>query len=79
METKNMSVPYSVVHAASYDEVESTLAPPAVTSPRKESKGMVSIFESMIVTVSSVATDLFENGGVIQNRSRNSTAVICPR
>jgi hypothetical protein len=41
METKNMSVPHSVIHAAAYDEVEKH---PGTTAeaPVKEKKGMVS-------------------------------------
>jgi hypothetical protein len=44
METKSMSLPHSVVHAASYDEVEKH---PGTTAeaPVKEKKGMVSTFE----------------------------------
>jgi hypothetical protein len=45
METKNMSLPHSVIHAASYDEVEKHPGTTAAPPPKKESKGMVSRFE----------------------------------
>lgn len=40
-----MSVPHSVIHAASYDEVEKHPGTTAAPPPKKESKGMVSRFE----------------------------------
>jgi hypothetical protein len=48
METKNMSVPHSVVHAASYDEVEKHPGTTANEAPVKEKKGMVSRFECLM-------------------------------
>jgi hypothetical protein len=53
METKNMSVPHSVVHAASYDEVEKHPGTTAAAPPKEKGKGMVS---RMMIAKPSVAS-----------------------